>query len=130
MAETEIHYVFEIEKSDEEDDDETTEAITSKTKSNDQLTLSIPKTSSLELLTIHMGDKKIGFPENKEPIYTIPVKNENNKTNEDKIEITLKFTSLVELNRGAFEYEIEKQYYAKDTECEISIQSAFKVEKA
>ena len=70
------------------------------------------------------------FPENKEPIYTIPVKNENNKTNEDKIEITLKFISLVELNRGAFEYEIEKQYYAKDTECEISIQSAFKVEKA
>jgi len=128
MAETEIKYVFEIEKLDEEDDDESTEAINSKTKSGGPLTLCIPKTGTLELLTVHLGDKKIGFPENKEPNYSIPVKNES-QTN-GKIEITLKFVSLIELNRGAFEYEISKQYYAKDTDCEIRIQSGFKVDKA
>ena len=48
----------------------------------------------------------------------------------DKIEITLKYVSLLELNSGAFEYEISKEYYAKDTECEIRIQSRFKVNKA
>ena len=128
VAETEIVYVFEIEKSDEEDDDETTEAINSKTKSDGQLTLCIPKTSTLELLTVHVGEKKIGFPDNKEPNYSISLNNEFQA--DAKVEISLKFVSLLELSRGAFEYEIPKEYYAKDVECEIRIQSRFKVNQA